>query len=218
MNDTDRDPTTASDAGIPCGALAPHGPPAQTREEIIESAHAFLWERPFRDLTVARLMDGTSVGRSAFYIHFSDRYELVAALLAEVDRELTRVTPEITPGDGYGEAFRKNLAGSIEVWTRHGPVINAISDASAHDERLEHLYRSWFIQRSVERVLNLVVAAQRVGRLPYEIDATEHATLTTLMATAYLNDRLGRLPQAPAGLVTEALTTTLEALLGLESS
>ncbi|MDX2473986.1 MAG: TetR/AcrR family transcriptional regulator, partial [Candidatus Krumholzibacteria bacterium] len=45
---------------------------ARTRASILNAALDFLWSHPFREMTIAALMAGTDVGRSAFYQHFKD--------------------------------------------------------------------------------------------------------------------------------------------------
>ena len=39
----------------------------RTRAAILNAALDFLWTHPFRDMTVASLMESTGVSRSAFY-------------------------------------------------------------------------------------------------------------------------------------------------------
>ena len=53
----------------------------RTRVEILQAALDFFWCHPFRELTVAGLMSGTSAGRSAFYRYFDDPYDLIEPLL-----------------------------------------------------------------------------------------------------------------------------------------
>lgn len=169
--------------------------PAETRHEILEAARRFLWERPFRDLTVGQLMDGTSVGRSTFYLHFDDLYGLAGALLEEVDEDLERSTREGRESAEFPLSLGLALDGAVDVWVRHGPVLRAIGEASALDARLEDLYRRRFGQRMIVRVRRAIERAQAQGRLDAELDAGETATLLTLMNERYLGDRLGRHPQ-----------------------
>lgn len=189
-----------------------------TRREILDTAHALLWRQPFRDVTVRDLMAATSVGRSSFYIYFQDRYDLARALLEEIDREIAAATPEIDARRPLTNELHANLSESVAVWRRHGPVIRAIEDASYQDASLEAIYRSWFIQRSIDRTARLVVDAQSDGRLPTDLDPAEVGTLMTLMAMAYMNDRLGRLPQACSDVVTEVLHAGFLAILGAPSA
>lgn len=188
--------------------------PEDTKREIVEAACRFLWERPFRELTVVDLMDRTSVGRSSFYVHFRDRYELAAELLGSVDRELSSATEALrSTGPGAG-MLKDTLDGVVAVWVRRGPVIRAISEGSAQDSRLEQLYRWDFIQRSIDRVTDVVLHAERDGWAVPDLDPAEIGSLLGLMVERYLCDRLGRHPQADPAQVSELLATTVERILG----
>jgi len=64
------------------------GKAERTRAAILDAALAFLWGRPFREMTVTRLMESTGVSRSAFYQYFSDLHELMQALQDMLQSEI----------------------------------------------------------------------------------------------------------------------------------
>lgn len=190
--------------------------PQQTKDEILDAARRMLWERPFRDLTVADLMEGTSVGRSSFYLHFEDRYALAAALLDGIDEELRQATSAARHAGMEPTALRGALEGVVRIWARHGPVLGAISEASAQDERLEGLYRRDFVQRIIDRVVEGIDLGRSEGRVVLDVDATEVGTLLVLMSERYLCDRFGRLPQRDPVAPTAAMVVAWERVLGLD--
>jgi len=185
-------------------AATPRRSPEQARAEILKAGAAFLSKRPFRDLTVERLMASTSIGRSAFYAYFVDRFDLAEALLLQVRGELLELTRPWfdDPADSVG-ALRKSLARVAEVWQRRGPMMRAIGDASAQDARLERLFRNVvaFMDRAVADAIRRDQAAGRIGAL----DADEVAIALNQLNVAYLNDRLGRRTRRDPAAVTRAI-------------
>ncbi len=98
----------------------------------------FLWERPFRDLTVAELMAGTTLSRPAFYQYFDDLHDLIVQLLHEVEVVMHGTANPWISGEGEPvAALREALAGVIQTCVDHGPILRAVSDAAPLDERLE---------------------------------------------------------------------------------
>lgn len=110
----------------------------RTRLEILEAAVEFLWTHRFRDLTIAKLMSGTSAGRSAFYQYFDDLYDLAEALLRGLEADIFEVATHWLEGQGDPvPLLQKTLAGLIDITYERGPILKAVSDASRSDERLE---------------------------------------------------------------------------------
>lgn len=188
----------------------------RTRQEILDAAGRFLWEQPFRELTVAKLMAGTTVGRSSFYVYFADLYQLAAELLTDIDRELSVATQDLRAPDLSPEVIRQDVRQFVDVWARHGPVLRAISEAAAHDESLERMYRSRFLQGWIDRANELVIAAREAGVLQSGLPAAELARLIIMMAEGYLCDSLGRRPQADLQVITDVLALCGERILGID--
>ena len=110
----------------------------RTRAVILNAALNFLWTHPFRDMTVNSLMAPTGVGRSAFYQYFKDLHELMETLLDTVRSEILAVTGPWFTGVGDPVVLlNESLDGLVDVCYRRGPILRAIDDAAATDNRLE---------------------------------------------------------------------------------
>src|SRR5437588_8021754 len=110
-----------------------------TRREILTAADRLLRERPYRELSVDRVMAQTGLTRTAFYRHFDDVPDLVLRLLAEVGRELYDVAErwrERALGDFRGAAA-EGLAGIVQFMVRHGRLVRAVAEGAANDELIE---------------------------------------------------------------------------------
>ena len=55
----------------------------EARQQIVEAARRELKVKPFRELTVDELMEGTGLSRTAFYRYFPDRESVLVDLLEE---------------------------------------------------------------------------------------------------------------------------------------
>ena len=67
------------------------GKSERTRAAILNAALDFVWEHPFRDMTVATLMASTGVSRPAFYQYFRDLHEVMETLLVMLQDEIFAV-------------------------------------------------------------------------------------------------------------------------------
>ena len=107
------------------------------RREILDAAAAFLAERPFRTLTVGRLMERSGIGRSAFYFYFRDLYQVVEALLREAQQEILQAAlPWIEGRGSAAAALRETMARGTELWVRRGAMLREITNAAPLDARL----------------------------------------------------------------------------------
>ena len=92
----------------------------------------FLAVRPYRELTIPTLMAQTSVERTSFYTSFPSIPALVKEILGRVSAELRTAgwTNYFTLDGDPREQMRQAIDAAIEVWSRHGPMLRAISEAA----------------------------------------------------------------------------------------
>jgi len=168
--------------------------PEEARQEILDAATRFLYEHPFRDMTVAKLMDQTLTGRSSFYEYFRDRYDLAEALLKMIKNLGLKAAGPWFVGSGRSlPALRQALRDIIEVYVEHGPIMRAVAEAAPMDEKLDGLWRDFF-QVFTRATAERIVKDQKAGHIP-PINAHETAHALTHMDIAYLIDRFGKHPQ-----------------------
>jgi AcrR family transcriptional regulator len=180
--------------------------PEESEREILDAAEQLLRERPLSKITVGELMGRTRLGRSSFYLYFSDLYDLVRGLLARLEPALWEPAERWIEGlEGPpGEDIRRAIGGVVSVWVKHGPVLSAIAEASLHDREVAFLWRDGVIERFVDAVTDRLTKEISRGRINH-LRARETATALLLMNERYLMDTLGRAPQADAETVAETL-------------
>ena len=178
--------------------------PEEAIRKIKDSATRFLWRRPFRDLTVAELMAGTSLSRPAFYQYFSDLHELIESLLRDVEVVMHQTANPWITGEGEPiAALRKSLGGVVQTCVEHGPIIRAVSEAAPLDKRLE---RAWaaFMGTWDDAVEARIKAQQRDGLIP-RLNARRIAHALNALDAAVLIAEFGRRPQGDPRAVLNTL-------------
>ena len=165
-------------------------PPEIARREILDAATQFLQTRPFRDLKVGELMERTKIGRSAFYAYFNDVYELVEALAEEVEGEV------IASMRSWGEETQEHRAGlravlsrTVNLWILKGPMLSALLDAAAADERVEAAIRR--VLAHYDDMVASILEREMAEGLTRPIHCREMATALVRGSQTYLKERLG---------------------------
>ena len=186
-------------------ARAKIGKSERTRAAILNAAFDFLWSHPFRDMTVAAVMDGAGASRSAFYQYFDGRHHLMETLLGMLEAEiLSGASPWITDTGDPVALLREALAELVRVCYRQGPFLRAVTDAAPTDERLEDAWNQ-FLGRFDDAGCGRIEADQEQGLIaPFEARPVAVA-LNRLNAHALI-EAFGRLPRSRPRPVQDALT------------
>jgi len=180
--------------------------PEAAEREIVDAAEALLREKPFRELTVDDLMRRTGLSRPSFYVYFSDRHDLVLKVVEHLGGELFAMSERWYSGSGDGPALvREAIDGLVGVFAEHGPVLRALADAAAEDQRVEAAYVA-LLQRFVDATARHIEHEIAAGRI-LPLDPVPTATALTWMMERYLQLRLGRTPDAPIEPIADALST-----------
>jgi AcrR family transcriptional regulator len=165
--------------------------PEEAELEILDAAEGFLSERPFRELTVGALMERTSIGRSAFYVYFRDRYDLIKRLLTRLEQDLFRASLPWLEGAGNSALDVRNaLEAVVQVWVRHGPVLRAIAEAATQDKEVEEAYRWGLIQKFIEAIARRLQQETAEGKVS-GIDPADTAAALIFLNERFLQERMG---------------------------
>ena len=176
----------------------------RTRAAILNAGLEFVWAHPFRDMTVNTLMASTGLSRSAFYQYFSDRHDLMEALLGMLKDEVFAVTGPWFEGGGDPIALlNESLAGLVDVCYRLGPILRATNDAATTDERLENAWAQ-FVKQFDDAVTTRIEADQAQSLIP-DFDARPVAIALNRMDAYTLIQTFGQRPRSKPEPVREAL-------------
>ncbi|WP_055099678.1 TetR/AcrR family transcriptional regulator [Alloalcanivorax xenomutans] len=182
----------------------PKHDPSVSENEILRAAELLLRECPFREVTVDAVMRRTGLKRPAFYVHFRDRYDVVLRLVQGIGREMLEMSRTWLEGDDPLNDARQALEGLVSIYLRHGPLLRAITDAAATDERVESMYRG-LIQDFIKATAEHIRDEQAKGRVRSQLDVEETARALVWLDERYLSEALGRTPQADPAVVARVL-------------
>src|SRR4051794_3552658 len=94
----------------------------EAREALLSAAERLLADHALNELTVADLLREAGVSRASFYFYFASMQDVVIALAGRIIDEVEiAARPWLERGElGPEDALREALAGSLDVWRRHG--------------------------------------------------------------------------------------------------
>lgn len=192
------------------------GKAERTRAAILDAALGFLWSRPFREMTVSRLMESTGMSRSAFYQYFSGLHELMQALQDILQGEIFAVAEPWLEGTGDPVSLvHETMAGLVRVCHQRGPFIRALSDAATTDEVFEEAWRQFLIAFD-DAASARIEADQQQGLIP-EFDPRPVAIALNRLDASTLIEAFGQHPRMEPEPVREALARIwISALYGSE--
>lgn len=171
---------------------------SDARVRIVAAAERLLRERAYRDLSVDQVMSEAGLSRTIFYRHFDSLAGVVGALLADIEAELFPVLE--------AEPMEEVLRAAVDVYTRHGPFLLAVSAATFHDATIEADYRA-LVERFDAYMARQMQTAMDEGRVAHG-DAPDLARAMNRFNNAYLLDTFGR----SADVSPEAALATLLAV------
>ena len=144
-------------------------------------------------------MERAGIERTLFYRHFDDLGDLLLQAGARGDRGALRdpARPRPRPGAEHRPgAIRAAIEPAVAVYERHGPLLRALSEAAAGDERIaagQEALRARFD----ELVAEALRRARRAWR-PRSPRSPRSARALNLMNETYLLDAFGREPRISA--------------------
>ena len=159
--------------------------PEEAEAEILHAAEALIRARPWRDITVERVMADTTLARETFYLYFSDRNQLLVRLLARMRNEIDAHAAEWREGSGeVYESGRAAFRGLVKLYMEHGALLRALSEAARQDEAAGHAWRA-FLDAGESRTAERIRQGIREGRIA-RLDADETAKALCAMNREYL--------------------------------
>ena len=165
--------------------------PEEARQEIVDVARAYIAKNGVKDLTVDKLMQGTEVGRSAFYVYFASIHELATVFVHELSTKIEAAIAGWYDSDGDPiERIRTMIRGGVEFWQANGPMIRALEEASWQDDKLRAAFRDEIGLRPTVLTTNAIMRDQEKGLIG-PMDAREMSVALNRFNLTYLNDRFG---------------------------
>jgi TetR/AcrR family transcriptional regulator, ethionamide resistance regulator len=190
----------------------------QQRREQLERLLLNATERLMRDgasfteLSVDRLSTEAGISRASFYIYFEDKGHLLRCLAGQVFGDLATGAER-----WWGVAWRHNaddvraaMAGIIESYRRHQPVLVALNEMAAYDPLTAETYRDLLTAIS-QRMTRVIEDGQSDGSIRRELPAATTASALTWMVERACQQNL---PVKPRDYDVELAATLAEIVWG----
>ena len=170
------------------------------RRRIVEAAAELVREVSFSRLRVA------GIGRTIFYRHFDDLVDLMTSTGRQAIEELFAAQAALADARiEYGEeAVREAVALPVGVYHRHGPVLRAVSEAAAADERLAA--NQTLVRDRFDELIAGVLAEIEERRGPPIAEPLQTARALNRLAESYLLDAFGREARTTPEAATDAIS------------
>ena len=183
--------TEATDAHNSARSSKGRRTPEEARQEIIDVARAYVSKHGLRDLTVDKLMQGTEIGRSAFYLYFASIPDLLAVFVHELSVKIEAAIAGWSNSEGDPiERIRTMTRTGVDVWEENGLMIRALEEASWADDNLRAAFRDEIGLRPTALTTEVILREQAKGWIG-PMDAREMSVALNRFYLTYLNDRFG---------------------------
>jgi AcrR family transcriptional regulator len=184
----------------------------QARARLVAHALELAEAAPFRDLTVDQIARGAGLSRSAFYLHFRDKHDLLLAAVEEVATELYRMAERWWHGEGPpAERVRLAIEGVVSVYAEHAGVLRVAIEVSTYDEEVGRAWRA-IVERFIEAGADHIRSEQARGLISPALDAAATAEGLVWMVERYCNIYLGGGERTAEGVVAAQVPVWTAAL------
>ena len=186
---------------------------AESRQRIVAAATELVRQRSYAELSVGEIMERAGFGRTIFYRHFDDLGDLLMSASREAIEELYEAEAGLVPvasGNTDG-AIHGAIEAAVAVYERHGPLLRAVTEAAADDERVA-AGRAALLERFDELVARSLNELAELAAKP-PADVAETARALNLLNESYLLDAFGRDPRVSPPTATRTLTEIWDAVI-----
>jgi AcrR family transcriptional regulator len=159
---------------------------------LLDAVERHLEEASFTEAKVEQIANDAGMSRSAFYIHFADKSELLRTLYAGVVEELiesSRTWWDLPPSaskDDVREGFRVLFT----AYRRHSKLMRAVAEVAAYDEAVGAEF-DVMMQQAVGEVTQHISDGQKNGSIRGSLDAKGTAICLTWMTERVLLQVIG---------------------------
>lgn len=144
----------------------------------------------FSNLTVEALASEANISRATFYLRFSEKNALIAALLQRISDDIVVSSGRWFNGDGDADpaTVQEGLRGIVQAFKRHQPVLAAVAEIAPFDATVQQLHQQMLVQLRLQSRA-AIARIRRQGRAhPLATDAL--ADLLTDMIELYCSRHL----------------------------
>ena len=150
---------------------------AATRQDIMDAALALFEEEPYRDVTIAKIMERAGYAVGTYYNFFKDKedliYQAACDLMAKAGAFLTDVPAGLAPR----ARIEHIVHGAAEVIAQNRSLFNLYMSTVALDPRVARERGSRHAEASLSLVEGIVAEGQAAGSMRADVPARIAASL-----------------------------------------
>jgi AcrR family transcriptional regulator len=139
--------------------------------QLLPAVEELLDEESFIEISVQRLVQSAGISRSGFYLHFTDKGDLLQTLSTEVLADMFASASgwwELPPGASKAQ-LREGLDRVVRLYLPHNKLIAAIVEASSYDTAVAEQFDN-LMHEAATRVADYVRRGQKSGDIRKDID------------------------------------------------
>jgi AcrR family transcriptional regulator len=143
----------------------------------------------FSSLSVQAICTQAGVSRSAFYVNFSDKTEVLLKLLERAMGEVAQVADSWLEGDPQLglESLLAAQHNAFTVYRKHAPLLRAYNEVAAYDDEVAALWRQW-LSEIISAFAKRIRSGQRSGVVRRELSPTTAARFIVLGSDRLLRE------------------------------
>lgn len=180
---------------------------AATAEQLLVAAREVFERQGYQATTVGAITDAANCAHGTFYLHFRNKEDAFAQVMADVIHLLYEEARGPWEGDPYPALAQANL-GFLQVFSEHAGLMRCIHEGMHRSKAIEKMWldlRRPFIAR-IERILGRLVEAGTVR--PVNTVLAAHALGSMVEWTAFTHFVLGEPPVTSTSIEDLASTVT----------
>jgi AcrR family transcriptional regulator len=154
----------------------------RTRQELISAALDQAVAGSFKDLTVEGVTRAAGVSRSAFYVYFGDKEELLLGALEDLIADhRDRLGDCWADSDDPRRALEKGLYGVARTYAENSELLGLAFETATYDEEVRELWMA-LLETVTETTAERIRSLQREGAIAARLDAQALAEGLVLMS------------------------------------
>lgn len=164
----------------------------RTRQELIQAALDQAVAGSFKDLTVESITREAGVSRSAFYVYFGDKEELLLGALEDLIASHQNRLGNCWPKDGDPRrGVEKAIYDIARVYADNSELLGLAHETATYDEEVRELW-SVLLETVIEGTREQITTLQRGGSVSGSLDADALANGLVLMTERSFQVNLGQ--------------------------
>jgi AcrR family transcriptional regulator len=163
----------------------------RTRQELISAALDQAVAGSFKDLTVEGVTRAAGVSRSAFYVYFGDKEELLLGALEDLIADhRERLGGCWAEGDDPRRALERGLYAVARTYADNSELLGLAFETATYDEEVRELWMA-LLESVIETTTDRIRSLQRDGVIADGLDADALAEGLVLMSERSFQVNLG---------------------------